>query len=150
MVMMMKRLKTYLPTIVISSIIPLYFFLLEKISPHKEYGIVIAVVSCISIWIVYYQIVAKCKENAVDKKIRMKRIIISFSIQFVLCVLMFFVPLMYELQQPLERGHHTPIEMLFIPTIILLEPVLNHLWCSFLDLIVIKMPSSIFRKIRNR
>ena len=146
----MKRLKPYLPTIIISSIIPLSFFLLEKICFHERYGIVIAVVSCISIWIAYYQIVARHKEDAIDKLIRMKRIILSFSIQFVLCVLMFFVPLVYELQKPLERGHHTPIEMLFIPIIILLEPVLNHLWCSFLNLIIIKMPSSIFRKIRNR
>lgn len=145
----MKSLKTYLPTIIVSIIIPLYFFSLDKFKPDKLYGIIIAIVFCISIWISYYQIVVRKKDEDTDKKIRMKRIIISFLIQFILCILIFFVPLMYELQQPLERGHHTPIEMLFIPTIILLEPFLNYSWCAFVNLIIIKTPLAIFRKIKE-
>lgn len=145
----MKRLKLYLPIIIVSVLIPLFYCLLDKLKFDKLYKIIIASIFCISLWIAYYQIAVMHKGNDIDKKIKRNRIIISFLIQFILCVLILFIPFMYEMQQPLDRGHHTPIEMLFIPAIILLEPFLNYLWCAFVNLIIVKMPLSIFRKIKG-
>lgn len=113
------------------------------------YEFILTAIYCLSVWIIYFQIVAKRRKNDVDNRNRKKRIICSFIIQFIICILVFLIPLIYQLQQPLKKGHHTPIEMLILPLIIILEPLLNYLWCAFVNLILIRTPVLIYTKLKS-
>ncbi len=147
MVIAMKNIRSYIPTVIISVLIPLFYYSLDKVKTAKLYEFILTVIYCLSVWIIYFQIVAKCRKNDVDKK---KKIICSFIIQFIVCIPVFLIPLIYQLRQPLEKGHHTPIEMLILPVIIVLEPFLNYLWCAFVNLIIIKTPNVIYTKIKRK
>lgn len=148
MAITMKKIKSYIPTIIISILIPFFYYSFNYMKTETVYEIIFDVVYCISAWIFYYKIVSEKRKTDIDTKNRIKRLLFSFTIQLIICGAVFLFPLIRDLNQPLEKGHHTPIEMLFLPIIIILEPVLNHLWCFFVSLIIIRIPRAIYKKIK--
>ncbi len=148
--MRMKFTKSYLPTVIVSVLMPFFYALLFTLQIRGFFisGIV-TIIFCIFMWLLYFSVVEN-NTNDENRKKRTIRIICSLIIQFIIDIFCFFIPLNHDLKQPLEQGHHTIIETFIIPIIIIFEPLLNLLWCTFINMIYAKIKCTLNKFLFTR
>lgn len=159
----MKKVKNYIPTVIISIVIPLFYYFIYSYSYGLIYRVtekamekqivavlcdIILKILCIAVWIIYYKIVVKDRKRDKIGNEKIKRTVCSLIIQFII-VLYIFLLLVNAVKEQPEKGHYSG-ELFFLLIIIILEPLLNLLWCTLIYKVFIKLPVSIFTKIKKR
>lgn len=198
----MKRIKNYLPTVLISVVMPLIFIIipsyimfvsgmlrLYKVPIVKEllypllmtfeyrfinrpvYQAVLCFILCTAAWLMFYMIVIR-KQKVDFSKANWKeeyakggsRVKISIFTQMIVILAGHIIPfvivpiLFSERKYPFFISHGdggefiipTELVVLVSMAFFLLEPLINFLWCMLLNLILVRFPAFVCRRIKSK